>query len=403
MPQTDNGVARTVAAGFTALLVAFGVAYGFGVFLPAIAAEFQSGAGQTAGLFSATAFVFFCLGALTGPLAERHGVRPLLIAAALLLALGLFGTSIAPNLLAAYLTYGVGTGLGVGCVLVPVVGHVGAIAPPPRRALAVGLVVTGIGLGTVFGAPLAQWLIGTLGWRTAQQLLAVVVLVTLLACSVLVVERPATSGRDRPRYPREHIRSARFGWLWASTVLASTVLYTPFAVLPTQAATLGISPAIAASLIGLIGLVSVVGRLVIARVRRPQTLLITHTAAVAAAAVATLLWAHASSVSGLAAFVVLFGLGYGAFIALLPLVLAALFATDRLSSLLGLQYVASGVGAVLGPTGTGLIAEHTGTWTPALWGLVAVGVAACLVLLVTVRLARPQLPASGHHNLQEVP
>lgn len=104
-----SGVVRMVAAGFTALFVSFGIAYSFGVFLPAIALEFRAGAGQTAGLFSATAFVFFCLGALTGPWAERHGLRPLLVAAALLLALGLFGSSWAPSLLAAYLTYGVGT------------------------------------------------------------------------------------------------------------------------------------------------------------------------------------------------------------------------------------------------------------------------------------------------------
>lgn len=382
-------MSRTVGAGFLALFASFGVVYSFGVFLPAIGREFSASAGATAGLFSATAFVFFGLGAVTGPLAERYGVRPLLVSAALLLGSGLLGTSLAPNLPVAYLTYGIGAGLGAGCVLVPMVGHVGSVAPPRRRALAVGIAVTGIGLGTVIGAPVAQSLIGALGWRAALQALAVSVVVLILLCSLLVVERPGSPAGGSPaRYPREHALSPRFGLLWISTALAAIVLYAPFAVLPTQAASIGVGPDVAASLVGLIGLVSVLGRLMLGAVRRPATLLVAYAGAVATATIATVLWALAGGAVGLVVFAVLFGLGYGAVIALLPLVLPILFATDRQSSLLGLQYVASGVGAVLGPIGTAVLAEWAGSWTPPLLCLTAAGVVACAVLAAAVGATR---------------
>ena len=69
-----------------------------------------------------------------------------------------------------------------------------ALAPPERRAGAVGLVMTGLTSATLVGVPIATWLGQHLGWRAAFVLVGAV---ALLACGLvhrLVPNLPAAPG-----------------------------------------------------------------------------------------------------------------------------------------------------------------------------------------------------------------
>jgi MFS family permease len=131
-----------VAAAFAALFTLFGVAFSFGAFFGPISAEFGAGRAAASVVFSLTSLLFFTLGALSGPAADRLGPRPLLLAGGGAFGLGLAATAAADQLWIAYLTYGV----GVGCAYVPIIAAVGGWFGR-RRALAVA--VSGIGLGTL--------------------------------------------------------------------------------------------------------------------------------------------------------------------------------------------------------------------------------------------------------------
>ncbi len=155
-----------VAAAFTVTLVGFGCAYTFSAFLAPLQAEFGASRGSVSLVFSLAGFLYFALGVLSGPLADRWGSRTLAVLGMLLTGAGLALASVAQTLTQVYLAYGLGVGLGVGLSYVPAIGAVQRWFVR-RRGFASGIAVSGIGVGTLVMPPLATALIAAFGWRHA--------------------------------------------------------------------------------------------------------------------------------------------------------------------------------------------------------------------------------------------
>jgi MFS family permease len=155
MTELDSARAwRVVAVAFAAMFTTFGIAYSFGAFLLPVSGDLGTGRGATAAVFSFTTLALFGLGGLSGPAVDRFGPRRVVLVGAVALGLGLLLTSRATSLWQAYVGHGLGVGLAVACCYVPLVATVGGWFQR-RRTLAVGVAVSGIGLGTLVGAPVA--------------------------------------------------------------------------------------------------------------------------------------------------------------------------------------------------------------------------------------------------------
>ena len=128
-----------VAAAFAVTFVGFGSAYSFSAFVEPLQREFGASRGSVSLVFSLAGFLYFGLGIVSGPLADRFGSRPLAVAGMILTGLGLAAASAAQSLSQVYLAYGLGVGLGVGCAYVPAIGRcnagssAGAASPPALR------------------------------------------------------------------------------------------------------------------------------------------------------------------------------------------------------------------------------------------------------------------------------
>src|SRR3954466_13371732 len=155
-----------VAGAFAVTLMGFGGAYTFSAFVESLQRDFGASRGSVSLVFSLAGFLYFGLGVVSGPLADRFGARPLALAGMMLVGLGLAAASMAQSLMHVYAAYGLGVGLGNGCAYVPVVGAVQRWFLR-RRGFASGLAVSGIGVGTLVMPPLATMLIAALGWREA--------------------------------------------------------------------------------------------------------------------------------------------------------------------------------------------------------------------------------------------
>ena len=159
-----------VAGAFAVTFVGFGCAYTFSAFVGALQTDFAASRGSVSLVFSLAGFLYFGLGIVSGPLADRWGSRRLAVIGMALTGLGLAGAGVARSLPEVYAAYGLGVGLGVGCSYVPAVGAVQRWFVR-RRGFASGLAVSGIGVGTLVMPPLAASLITALGWRDAYLLL----------------------------------------------------------------------------------------------------------------------------------------------------------------------------------------------------------------------------------------
>jgi len=378
---------QAVGVAFAAMFTTFGVAYGFGAFLLPISEELGSGRGATSAVFSLTTLAFFGLGALSGGAVDRVGPKRVVLIGALSLGAGLLLMSRATSLWQAYLGHGLGVGLAVACCYVPLVAVVGAWFER-RRTLAVGVAVSGIGLGTLVGAPVAAALIDAVGWRDAYLVLGGVGTAVLLVCALLVQAAPVqVDAVQVPVLPR--LRNTTYLRLYAAGLLLSVALFVPFVHLPAYAVSRGTGAVAAATLVGLIGAASIVGRLALGAAAARLGVLRTYQGCFAAMAtgfgvwLADLLWFD-PSYARLVLFAVLLGVGYGGFVALGPPLVAELFGVQGLGALLGILYTSAAFGSAVGPPLAGAVIEGSDGYLGALVGAFAIAALAVVVVLRVV-------------------
>ncbi len=182
-----------VGAAFTVMFLGFGVAYSFGAFFKALQDEFAADRADISFVFSLSIFLMFLVGAVAGPAADRFGPRRVIAAGMVLIGVGLVAASRATALWHLYLIYGLTIGLGVGFSYVPAIGAVQRWFVR-RRGFASGVAVSGIGAGTIAGPLAATWLIGLYDWRGAYVAMAGIAVVFGLAGAWLIEHSPEHRG-----------------------------------------------------------------------------------------------------------------------------------------------------------------------------------------------------------------
>jgi MFS transporter, OFA family, oxalate/formate antiporter len=373
-----------VAAAFTLMFVGFGAAYSFAAFFTSFEAEFGALRGEIALVFSLCAFLWFSSGAPAGMLADRFGARRVAIAGVACLVLALWVASTAQSLGVLYATYSIGIGIGVGLVYVP---SVGAVQPwfTANRAFASGLAVAGIGAGNFVGPLLAAWWIGLFGWRGAYLALAAFVLVLGGIAAALLKPKSRDTSRILEGIPLgEALKTTPFWLLFISLMLSCTGLFVPMVHLGPYATDAGYTEAQGVALVSLIGVGSLVGRFTIGapadRIGRLPSLGLMY----AGLGIMFFLWAVASAYWVLVVFALVFGVCYGAYVALLPTIVMDLYGPRSVSGIIGCLYTGCGLGTLVGPWLAGVAYDAVGSYQlPILAGAAfSVGAAACVLILM---------------------
>src|SRR4051794_11639791 len=84
-----------VAAAFAVTFVGFGSAYTFSAFVGSLQRDFSASRGSVSLVFSLAGFLYFGLGIVSGPLADRWGSRRVAVIGMVLVGLGLAAASAA--------------------------------------------------------------------------------------------------------------------------------------------------------------------------------------------------------------------------------------------------------------------------------------------------------------------
>jgi MFS family permease len=380
-----------MALGALAMFTVFATAYSFGTFVKPIAAEFKADRGSTALVFGLTAFLYFVLGAVTGPLVQRVGPKRMVLFGGVVQVVGILAMTKVHSLWQAYATYCIGVGIGVACCYVPMVAVVGGWFTT-KRPKAIGLAVSGIGLSSLLGAPIAARLIKAYGWRDAYQVFAIVTAVLLLIVATFI-RTPASFATMPPLTLSSAVRTRTFVVLYLGTLMISIPLFSAFVNLVPYAEDNGIAKVRAALLISCIGAASIGGRIGLAWLAGRFGTGSVYATAFSAMAATQLIWFVAGKrFEVLVVFAVLFGFSYGGFISLSPAYLAEIFGPEQLGGLTGVNYSAAGIGALLGPTFGAWLVDHTGGYSATiLSGLGAGVVGAALVWSVVLATRAGQL------------
>lgn len=394
-----------VAAAFAITFVGFGSAYTFSAFVAPLQAEFAASRGSVSLVFSLAGFLYFGLGVLSGPLADRWGSRSLAVAGMVLVGLGLALAGMARNLTEVYIAYGLGVGLGVGLSYVPVLGTIQRWFIR-RRGFASGIAVSGIGVGTLVMPPFAALLIESFGWRGAYFALGGLAVVAGAGMALLIVNSPRDRGvgpdgdpvRAGAQFepPRgfavaEAIKSSRFIGLYAACLLCSFGVFVPFAHLVPYAMDHGVAPSAAVYLLAVIGLGSAAGRFLLGgfadRVGRRISLL----AMFAGMAFAMMIWLIARDLWLLVIFALVYGIFYGGWVAILPAIVMDYFGGRNVGSLIGILYTSVAFGTLIGPSAAGFAFDLNQSYTLPILASVCANVIAVVIVVGTSRMPLRQL------------
>jgi MFS family permease len=386
-----------VAAGFAVTFVGFGCVYSFSAFIDSLQRDFGASRGSVSVVFSLAAFLYFGLGSVSGPLADRFGARRLAVAGMALVGLGLAAVAAAQSLAQVYAVYGLAVGIGVGCSYVPAMGAVQRWFAR-HRALASGLASSGIGAGTLVVPPLASMLVAHLGWRTAYVVLGVTATLVGAGMALLIANDPrehglapdgdalqpeALAAEPAGATLREAITSRRFIALYGACLACSFGVFVPFVHLAPYATDHGIARSSALLLVSAIGIGSTVGRFLLGgladRLGHARTLIATYLVM----ALALVIWLGASTFWPLAIFGFIFGSAYGGWVALLPPVVMDAFGGRNISGIIGILYTSAGIGTLLGPSAAGFAYDLSHSYTlPILFSIGGNLVAAALMTLI---------------------
>ena len=350
-----------VAAAFSASFVAFLGLFNFGVFLDALTVEFDTGKGPVAVVFSATTLAYYLCGMVAGRLADRYGARPVIAASAVLIGVGFVLGSRAETLWQLAVVWVLTLGPGVGASYSPLVATVGGWFVQ-RRALALGVALSGVGVGILVGAPLCSALLARYGWRTSFVLLGVGSATVLGLCAVAARPPPGfTRGQVGAIGPL--LRTRTFGLLFAGVAALSLAFFTPFVFLVSDAEARGIDSRTASLLVGLIGISSTAGRFLLAGV--------------------------GGAIGEIRMYQICHGAMAVGFVALAPAVLASEFGVERLGGLIGTLYSAFAIGSTTSPPLVGWLTDRVGS-VP---GIAFAAVAATVAFAITLTLRPRSRPA----------
>ncbi|WP_417512815.1 MFS transporter [Minwuia sp.] len=389
-----------VWASFAILMVGFGVAYTFPAFFDPLASEYAIDRGDTSRIFGIAGFLYFFLGAWSGPAGDRIGARPVVIFGSIVTALGLFLASRAESVTQVYWAYGLGVGVGVGCMYVPAIGVVQRWFAV-RRATASGMAIMGIGVGTFIAPHVADLLIEQGGWRNAYAILALAVLVIGVGAAALLSNAPDSRGQfpdgsdgpptginAGPSLTGPEARRTFPHWMiFAGAMLVSIGLFVPFVHIAKFAEGIGLSEDQGFWVISTIGIGSILGRIALGPVAQKFGRQPVVTFLYFGLAVSMVGWNFSTEYWHLLVFGVVFGTLYGGFVALAPTLLADYFGVQHTGSIIGFVYASVGVGALIGPALAGDLFDAYGSYEYP----ILVGAMLCLIAAVCVML--PKSPA----------
>jgi predicted MFS family arabinose efflux permease len=356
----------------------------------------KAGAGLAFGAFAVSALI---LRPVAGRLADTRGRRPLLVAGALLSALGMVGSAYADNLVLVVLLRLL-LGVAEAAFFVAALAALADLAPASRMGEAISYNSLGLYLGLAFGPPLGELLVTSAGFTAAwygAAALSVVAAVVAAGIKNVRSRSAPTAGHSR----LIHWKAVPPALGFFASVVAMGVF---FAFGALQAEAVGLMPASAPLFV--YGLVVVTGRLSLARVldRFPALLLGAVALAIIAGGLMIIaLWTHPI---GMILGAAIFALGVTIST---PAFFSAIFATARpgeRGAASGTASVFLDLGIALGPMVLGLAAQAGGI--PFAFGLAAaVVLAGCGWILILSRANRTtvvvptELPAVAP-NAQDV-
>lgn len=397
-----------VALAFLHIGVGRGLHGTFGVFFVAMLDAFGWSRAATAGVISlAIIFEGACL-PWAGGLIDRIGGRITLISGGIILLIGLGCASTVSALWQFY--FWIGIVCAVGIALIGMVPHVAILSRefPNRRGTALGIAWAGGGVGIVLLVPVTQLMIDRWGWSPAYLGLALITGLLVIPPVLFFMPR-GTAAAGAPVVPKPAgkesvsdwtVKRALTNWGFWLLFIARTLASMGNQVIVTHqiahAVDVGYAKVFAASIFGLMGVISIGGRILfgyLADVMNRQ-MVFTWVQIISAVGILALLSIHDASTPWLLyIYAVCYGLGQGSRALVLSAISADIFQGKHFGAIFGYFTFSIGLGGAIGAWLGGFLFDVTHSYAVSFWVSLA-----CLIVSVFIVWASARSVQSHTHS-----
>lgn len=406
-----------VAALSATTTVGYGVLYyAYAVFLTPMANALHTGTTVIAGALTCSVLASAAAAVPVGRWLDRHGGRALMTGGSVAATLLLLAWSQVHTVAVLYLVW-TGIGVATACVLYEAAFAVVITWFRERRATALLAVTVVAGFASSIFLPLTGHLVDRYGWRDAILVLAAIHAAVTIPGHLLVRRPPGSvtgdrepAGRRKKRNrsaddgQRRHIVSTAVHdpgyWALALAFVCSNAAVAATSVhLVAYLTELGHTPQFAATTAGLLGILSVTGRLATtATVRRASPATATAAMFCVQAVAAACLPVVGRGDLGAVVSVLGIGLGFGVSTIARPAILADRYGIAAYATISGILAVPLTVAKAIAPLVSAAIRDATGDY---LW--VAEGIAGMCVVAGAALLAVRRLDAASAPPVERLP
>lgn len=399
-----------IAASAVGIHVSIGAVYAYSVFKNPLLEELGWSFTQTAWAFS-IAILFLGLSAsFLGRKVEKMGPRKSGMLAASFYGAGLILSGLAMQTESVYLFYfgyGVVSGIGLG------VGYICPVSTlvkwfPDRRGLATGLAIMGFGFGALLASSVIQYFIQSMGLSITFYVLGVVYFVIMMSSAQYLAPPPEgwmpegynLEDEDGKKIKAdlaqltsiEALKTSRFYYLWLMLFINVACGIAVISIAsPLSQEIAGLTPVVAAAMVGTMGLFNGIGRIGWASfsdiIGRPMT----YTAFFVIQIIAFFLLPRTTNSLIFQGLVFLILTCYGGGFASIPAYIGDIFGTKNLSAIHGNILTAWAAAGLAGPQLAAYVRTSTGSYEQTLYifaGLFVVALVISIVIQFNIRVIR---------------
>ena len=380
--------------------------YGFSTFFIPLEQQFGWSRVALSGAFSVSRIEGGLAGPIGGYLVDRFGPRRVMALGVFIMGLGYIVLSQVNSLFTFYLVFVllISGGASLGVVVPPLVTTAKWFVR--KRGLAIGIALSGVGLGGPI-VPLLSWAVVTYGWRTAAIAVGLIVWVTATPIIALMRRRPEAYGlfpdgiapetateeapgaqKDGKAVVAEEnftilqaLRTPVFWFLALAfglrqlAISAVAIHEIPFLV------GIGISQELAAAMLGALAMISIVGRLGFGwlgdRFEKRKVMVAT----LLLLALGCFLLANVTTFWQVIPFLIIYAPAYGGGAALMFAIRGEYFGRDAFGTISGLMDFVQMFGLVLGPLFAGYVYDETGSYQAAFYSFAAAATVSAAIMM----------------------
>jgi MFS family permease len=342
-----------------------------------------------------------------GRLIDRIGARYVMAAGAAVIGVGSILLAKTESRLYFYSIYSI-AGVGQAAATIIPISLVISNWFHAQRGKALGIVMTGTGLGAMVMVPVTTWIVVNWNWRTSYTIMGFIILLMVPLNLLFIRTRPSDMGLEpdggmvsetKPVVLEGLSVSEAFGtlsfWLIAAMMLLSGLVAMGIGVNLMPYFTddnVGHSPAMAAGIISVISFLTVVGKVGIGFIADRWGIQRAVVLAFSILIAGILLLMGARNLLIAYTFAVVYGFAIGTPLLINPALTAECVGLRNFGAIFGILTLVNVVGVAIGAYSTGVIYVKAGSYIPALWLFVGLMTIAAICGM-TARRKSPELAA----------